>query len=101
MPSLGGGTDAPSGRPDAPKARALPECRRLCGGEHPRRRARSAAAREDGRMGSFYFNVSTGQVEELANKSQSKTLLGPYSTRAEAERALATAHERTEEWDEE
>jgi hypothetical protein len=49
----------------------------------------------------FWFNVSSGQVEETENKSQSKDLLGPYPTRAEAERALQTARERTEKWDEE
>ena len=49
----------------------------------------------------FFFNVSTGQVEELANKSQSKDLLGPYATREEAASALQTARRRTEEWDEE
>jgi hypothetical protein len=49
----------------------------------------------------FWFNVSTGQVEETDNKSQSKDLLGPYPTRAEAERALQTARKRTEKWDEE
>jgi hypothetical protein len=52
-------------------------------------------------MPSFYFNTRTNQVEELAEKSQSKDLLGPYGTRAEAERAVQTAHERTEQWDRE
>ena len=37
----------------------------------------------------FWFNVRTGQVEETANKSQSKDLLGPYPTRSEAERRAA------------
>lgn len=49
----------------------------------------------------FFFNVSTGQVEETANKSQSKDLLGPYGTREEAANALETARKRTEAWDEE
>ena len=49
----------------------------------------------------FFFNVSTGQVEELANKSQSKDLLGPYPSREEAANALETARKRTEDWDEE
>ena len=52
-------------------------------------------------MGSFYFNTRTNQVEELADKSQSKDLLGPYGSRDEAERAVQTAHERTEQWDKE
>jgi hypothetical protein len=49
----------------------------------------------------FYFNTKTGQVEELAKKSQSKDLLGPYPTREAAAAALDTAHSRTEAWDEE
>jgi hypothetical protein len=49
----------------------------------------------------FWFNVQTGQVEEQSDKSQSKDLMGPYPTRAEAEHALQTARERTEKWDEE
>jgi hypothetical protein len=50
-------------------------------------------------MTSYFFNTRTGQVEELETKSQSKDLLGPYATRAEAEAALTTAANRTEEWD--
>jgi hypothetical protein len=49
----------------------------------------------------FYFNTRTGQVEELAAKSQSKDLLGPYPTREAAAAALETARSRTEAWDEE
>ena len=49
----------------------------------------------------FFFNVRTGQVEELANKSQSKDLLGPYASREAAADALETARRRTEDWDEE
>jgi hypothetical protein len=48
----------------------------------------------------FYYNLKTGQVEELAKKSQSKDVLGPYPTRAAAEAALETARKRTEDWDE-
>jgi hypothetical protein len=48
----------------------------------------------------FFYNVSTGQVEELASKGQSKDLLGPYPTREAAEAALATAKQKTEAWDE-
>ena len=48
----------------------------------------------------FFFNVSTGQVEELANRGQSKDLLGPYPPRAAAEAALAPARQKTEDWDE-
>jgi hypothetical protein len=49
----------------------------------------------------FYFNVRTGEVEELARKSQSKDLLGPYPTRDAATAALAKARARTEAWDDE
>jgi hypothetical protein len=49
----------------------------------------------------FYFNLTTGQVEELAKKSQSKDLLGPYPSRAAAAAALELAKQRTEAWDEE
>jgi hypothetical protein len=52
-------------------------------------------------MGQFFYNVRTGQVEELEKKSQSKDLLGPYPTREAAAAALETARKRTEEWDEE
>jgi hypothetical protein len=47
----------------------------------------------------FYYNVTTGKVEELAKKGQSKDLLGPYPTREAAEAALATAKAKTEAWD--
>lgn len=50
-------------------------------------------------MTSYYFNTRTGAVEQLENKSQSKELLGPYATHAEAEAALSTAAKRTEDWD--
>ena len=49
----------------------------------------------------FWFNLKTGQVEEDDVRSRVKDLLGPYPTRAEAERALQTVRERNEKWDEE
>ena len=49
----------------------------------------------------FFYNVTTGQVEELAKKGPGKDLLGPYPTREAAEAALATAKAKTEAWDEE
>ena len=49
----------------------------------------------------YFYNVSTGQVEALTNRGQSKDLLGPYPTREAAEAALATAKAKTEAWDEE
>ena len=50
-------------------------------------------------MMSFFYNTSTGKVEELEKKSQSKELLGPYATREQAEQALSSAAKRTEDWD--
>ncbi|HXR67363.1 MAG TPA: methionine aminopeptidase [Dermatophilaceae bacterium] len=47
----------------------------------------------------FWFNVSTGQVEDDTNKSPQDRLMGPYDTHAAAEQALAHARENTERWD--
>ena len=49
----------------------------------------------------YWFNVETGQVEEDASTSPKENLLGPYTTREEAQQALEKAHARTEAWDEE
>lgn len=48
----------------------------------------------------FWFNTRTKRVETEYDKSQSKDLLGPYASQAEAEQALASASRRTEDWDE-
>jgi len=48
----------------------------------------------------FWFNTRTGRVETDYDKSQSKDLLGPYPTQADAEQALSRAAQRTESWDE-
>ncbi len=50
---------------------------------------------------SFWFNVSTGQVEDDENKSRGEEVMGPYATREEASRALEQAAEKTKKWDEE
>ena len=47
----------------------------------------------------FWFNVSTGQVEDDANKSPQDRLMGPFDTHAAAEQALSRAKENTERWD--
>ncbi|MHB8185737.1 MAG: methionine aminopeptidase [Dermatophilaceae bacterium] len=47
----------------------------------------------------FWFNVSTGQVEDDANKGPQDRLMGPFDSRAEAEQALSHAKENTERWD--
>lgn len=51
-------------------------------------------------MTEYWFNTRTRQVEE-GHQSDWSDLLGPYPTREEAARALETARERTERWDEE
>lgn len=48
----------------------------------------------------FWFNPRTGEVEE-GRLSAWGDRMGPYRTREEAERALETARERSEAWDEE
>ena len=47
----------------------------------------------------FYYNLSTGAVEE-GRQSPGSELMGPYQTRAEAERALQIAATRNEAWEE-
>lgn len=47
----------------------------------------------------FWFNVSTGQVEDDANKSPQDRLMGPYDTHGEAEQALSHAKENIDRWD--
>lgn len=49
----------------------------------------------------YWFNIQTRQVESDDEKSPGAELMGPYATREEAARALETAAERTEAWDEE
>lgn len=50
---------------------------------------------------SYWFNTSTGQVETDETRGQDQDVMGPYDTQEEASRALQTARERTEKWDEE
>lgn len=49
----------------------------------------------------YWYNLNTGQVESDDNKSQSDDLMGPYDSQADAAKALDTARQRTEAWDEE
>jgi len=49
----------------------------------------------------YWFNVDSGQVETDATRSQGAFVMGPYDSAEEAGRALETARERTEKWDEE
>lgn len=46
----------------------------------------------------YFFNTRTKTVE-TGQLSSWEDLMGPYSTRAEAERALETAKKRSESWD--
>ena len=47
----------------------------------------------------YWFNVSTGAVEDDANKSPVDRLMGPFDTYEAAEQALAHAKQNTERWD--
>ncbi|NAZ77196.1 hypothetical protein GTQ99_17460 [Kineococcus sp. T13] len=47
----------------------------------------------------YYYDVSTGRVQEVEHKGQAKDLMGPYATREEAADALRAARLRTEEND--
>lgn len=49
----------------------------------------------------YWYNVKTGQVEDNDNKSAGENVMGPYDSSDEASRALETAREKTEAWDEE
>ena len=49
----------------------------------------------------YWYNVKTGQVEDDDSKSAGENVMGPYGSRDEASRALETAREKTEAWDEE
>jgi hypothetical protein len=49
----------------------------------------------------YWFNIRTGQVETLRDKSPGKDLLGPYDSYAAASQALDLARQQTEAWDEE
>ncbi|PWH05640.1 hypothetical protein DEO23_10505 [Brachybacterium endophyticum] len=46
----------------------------------------------------FYYNVDTGQVEE-GHQSPGASLMGPYSSREQAQGALKGAQERNQAWD--
>src|SRR5699024_11480874 len=61
---------------------------------HRRRRELTVSETEG-----FYYNLSTGAVEE-GRQSPGSELMGPYQTRAEAERALQIAATRNEAWEE-
>lgn len=46
----------------------------------------------------YWFNLTTGQVEE-GQQSSWEHVMGPYATREEAAKALDTAKRRNESWD--
>lgn len=50
---------------------------------------------------SYWYNVTKGQVEDDAHRSQGAQVMGPYETEADAAKALDTARERTQKWDDE
>jgi hypothetical protein len=43
----------------------------------------------------WFYDVNTGEVQELERKGRDKDLLGPYPTREAAQHALDTARART------
>jgi hypothetical protein len=47
----------------------------------------------------YWFNVSTGAVEDDANKSPQDRLMGPFETHEAAQQALSHARENTQRWD--
>ncbi|WP_309071259.1 SPOR domain-containing protein [Arthrobacter sp.] len=49
-------------------------------------------------MVQYWYNVRTHEVEEDAQSDWSQ-LIGPYNTRAEAERALEKVQERNRAWE--
>ena len=53
----------------------------------------------DGVHGEYWFCVKHHRVETGDDLCQAKHRLGPYPTEAEAARALETAEERNEAWD--
>lgn len=57
------------------------------------------ASREGGSV--FWYNIRTGEVQTDYDKDQGKNLMGPYPSAQAAARALTSAAERTERWDEE
>lgn len=50
-------------------------------------------------MSEFWFCVKHHRVEDSDNLCPSRDRLGPYTTREEAEAALAKAEQRNEDWD--
>lgn len=51
-------------------------------------------------MTEYWFNTESGEVE-VGRVSPWDKVMGPYPTYEAAAHALESAHERTEEWDEE
>ncbi|MHA7283777.1 SPOR domain-containing protein [Arthrobacter sp. TMS2-4] len=49
-------------------------------------------------MTEYWFNVRTHEVEEDRQSDWSQ-LIGPYATRAEAEKALEKIQQRNDAWD--
>ena len=47
----------------------------------------------------YWYNIATKQVETDENRSRNDDVMGPYDTEAEASNAIASAHEKTEQWD--
>jgi hypothetical protein len=51
---------------------------------------------DSGATGEFYYDVSTGEVQQVEKRGQAKDLMGPYDSADAARAALAQARARTE-----
>jgi hypothetical protein len=54
---------------------------------------------EQGKPDAYYWCLKHNRVETGKDRDSQDKLLGPYATRAEAERALQTVAERNDRWD--
>lgn len=50
----------------------------------------------DSSTGEYYYDVSSGEVQQVERRGQAKDLMGPYPTADAARSALAQARARTE-----
>lgn len=48
----------------------------------------------------YWYNITTGQVEQDEATSRKDDLMGPYDSHEEAQQALEAARARTQAWDE-
>jgi len=51
---------------------------------------------DSGTTGEYYYDVSTGEVQQVEGRGQAKDLMGPYPSADAAREALTRARARTE-----